>query len=149
MDPGEIYESVQRGTVDGTTIQWTAFQPFKLAEVTFHHLDVSLGSQPAMVFTSKKRYQALPAAARKIIDDNSGEAQTRVFGRFWDEVDAEARNAVKASGKHTVVDLAPEQSAKWRELVAPITAEWAKTTPGGDKALATYRELLAKVGSGG
>jgi TRAP-type C4-dicarboxylate transport system substrate-binding protein len=145
----DIYEAVQRGTADGTTIQWTAFQPFKLAEVTTYHVDVFLGSQPSMVIMAKKKYEALPAAARKIIDDNSGESQTRVFGKFWDAVDVEARTAVKASGKHTVVDLPPELNAKWRSQVAPVTAEWAKTTPGGEKVLSTYRELLAKARSGG
>jgi TRAP-type C4-dicarboxylate transport system substrate-binding protein len=79
----DIYEAVQRGTADGTTIQWTAFQPFKLAEVTSYHVDVFLGSQPSMVLMAKKNYQALPAQARKLIDDNSGEKQTRVFGQFW------------------------------------------------------------------
>jgi TRAP-type C4-dicarboxylate transport system substrate-binding protein len=144
----DIYETVQRGTADGTTIQWTAFQPFKLAEVTTYHVDVFLGSQPSMVLMARKKYEALPAAARKVIDDHSGEAQTRVFGQFWDAVDKEARSAVKASGKHTVVELTPEQTAKWRGLVAPITEEWSKSTPGGAKVLATYQELLAKAKSG-
>jgi TRAP-type C4-dicarboxylate transport system substrate-binding protein len=145
----DIYEAVQRGTADGTTIQWTAFQPFKLAEVTTYHIDTFLGSQPSMVLMAKKRYDALPAAARKLIDDHSGEAQTRLFGQFWDAVDKEARAAVKASGKHTVVELGSEQTAKWRSLVAPITEDWAKTTPGGAKVLATFRELIARANAGG
>lgn len=145
----DIYEAVQRGTADGATIQWTAFQPFKLAEVTNYHVDVFLGSQPSMVLMAKKKYQALPAEARKLIDDNSGERQTRVFGRFWDTVDTEARTAVKASAKHTVINLPPEQTAKWRSLVAPVTEEWAKGTPGGERVLSTYRELLAKAKTGG
>jgi TRAP-type C4-dicarboxylate transport system substrate-binding protein len=145
----DLYEAIQRGTIDGTTIQWTAFQPFKLAEVTTYHVETQLGSFAGMVYISKKRHAALSAAARKVLDDNSGEAQTRVFGRFWDGVNDEARNAVKASGKHTVVDLSPEQTAKWRAMVAPITEDWAKTTPGGEKVLSTFRELIDKVKAGG
>jgi TRAP-type C4-dicarboxylate transport system substrate-binding protein len=145
----DIYEAIQRGSVDGTIIQWTAFQPFKLAEVTSYHVETTLGSFSGMVYIAKKRYAALPAAARKVLDDNSGEAQTRVFGKFWDAVNAEARDAARASAKHTIVELPSAQAAKWRDLVAPITADWTKTTPGGDKVLATYRELLAKAKAGG
>jgi hypothetical protein len=30
-----------------------------------------------------------------------------------------------------------------------VTAEWAKGTPGGERVLSTYRELLAKAKAGG
>jgi len=52
-------------------------------------------------------------------------------------------------GKHVFVSLTPEQAAKWREKVAPVTAHWVKATPNGEKILATYREFLAKAKSGG
>jgi len=146
----DIYEGIQRGTADGVIQQWTAFQPFKLAEVTTYHVDTTLSGATAMVFMAKKRYDALPAAGRKVIDDNSGEAQSRQFGVFWDSVQDEGRQMVKAlGGKHTIVTFTPEQEKVVREKIAPITAEWAKDTPGGDKALSTFRELLAKVKAGG
>jgi TRAP-type C4-dicarboxylate transport system substrate-binding protein len=144
----EMYEGVQRGTVDGLVQVWTAFQPFKLAEVTSYHVDTLLGGAPAMVFMAKKRYQALPAAARQAIDDHSGEAQTRLFGAFWDRVNAEGRNAVAASGKHKIVTLSPEQNAAWQSRLAAITADWVKTQPDGEKILAAFRRHLADVKAG-
>src|SRR5262249_17904524 len=67
----DLYQGLQRNTVDGALMSWTAFQPFKLAEVTTYHIDTQLGTPPAMVFMTKKRYAALSPAARKIIDENS------------------------------------------------------------------------------
>jgi TRAP-type C4-dicarboxylate transport system substrate-binding protein len=145
----DIYEGIQRGTADGVIQQWTAFQPFKLAEVTTYHVDTTLSGATGMVFISKKRYDALPAAARKVIDDHSGEAQSRRFGAFWDSVQDEGRQMVKARGdKHTIVRLTPEQEKSVRDKIAPVAAEWARSTPGGDKVLGAYRELIAKVKSG-
>lgn len=108
---------------------WTAFQPFKLAEVTFYHIDTQFGAAPAMLFMAKKRYDALSPAARKILDENSGEAASRWLGMTWDEVNDEARDATKADPKHQVVTPSAATTATWRRELAPISAEWAKTTP--------------------
>ena len=58
-------------------------QPYKLAEVTSYHYEMRLGASTGMVFMAKKRYDALPPAAKKILDDNSGEAASRAWGKWW------------------------------------------------------------------
>ncbi len=35
---------------------------------------------------------------------------------------------VKAAGKHTIVNLNPDQTEEWRELVAPVRDDWTRTT---------------------
>jgi TRAP-type C4-dicarboxylate transport system substrate-binding protein len=138
----QAYEAIQRGVVDGVAIQWTGFQPFKLAEVTKYHVDAALGASTGMVFMAKKKFEALPEAARKMLAASSGEAQSRAFGAFWDKVQDGARAEIKASRDHTVVDLTVAQDKSWRERLAPITAEWIKTAPDGAKVYETFRALL-------
>ncbi|MGE0745872.1 MAG: TRAP transporter substrate-binding protein [Rhodospirillales bacterium] len=143
-----IYEAVQRGTADGFIVPWTGFQPFKLAEVSAFHVDTLWAGSSGLVFMSKKRYDALPAAARKVIDDNSGEAQSKLFGAFWDSVQDEGRNMVKGMDKHTVVTYDPAQDKAIRDKIAPVTEAWVKATPGAEPVLKQFRETLAKVKSG-
>ncbi|MBV9085344.1 MAG: TRAP transporter substrate-binding protein DctP, partial [Acidobacteriaceae bacterium] len=64
---GEVYEALQRGTVDGAALGWTSFEPFKLGEVTKFHANVRAGASANMVFMSKKRFNALSPEARKIL----------------------------------------------------------------------------------
>ena len=47
MRGGGMYEALQRGTIDGVVTSWSAFEPYKLAEVTSYHLEVPLGTSPA------------------------------------------------------------------------------------------------------
>jgi TRAP-type C4-dicarboxylate transport system substrate-binding protein len=149
MITSEYYTGVQRGMVDAVLVQWTAFQPFKLQDVTFYHLETKLGGAAGMVFMAKKKYDALSPAVRKILDDNSGEAESRVYGKFWDDVDNEGRDMVKALGdKHKIVQQDPAIAAKWRKEIEPVIGEWVKTTPDGDKVLAAFREQSAKVKAG-
>jgi TRAP-type C4-dicarboxylate transport system substrate-binding protein len=141
----EMYESVQRGLVDGLYSQWTAFQPFKLHEVTFQHLDAQLGASTAMIFMAEKKYQSLPDGARRALDANTGEAPSREFGKFWDTVQAQGRADVAALPGHTIRTLAPAEATRWRQALETVNVEWAKSVPGGEKTLSMYRAELAKL----
>jgi TRAP-type C4-dicarboxylate transport system substrate-binding protein len=144
----DIYPSLQRGTADGTATTWTAFQPFKLAEVTRYHVETALGSSTSMIFMARKKYDALPEAARKIIDAHAVESETRTFGKFWDRVAGEERVKVGAMSDHTVVTPSPEVQTRWRQALAGIEAEWIKNTPDGDKVMARYRAILNELRAG-
>jgi TRAP-type C4-dicarboxylate transport system substrate-binding protein len=143
----EVYEAIQRGVLDGVQVAWTAFPTFKLAEVTHYHIDTRLGTSTAMVFMAKKKYDQLPAAARQVIDANSGEAESRKFGQYWDRQNSGTRERVKAEGKHQIVTLTPEQTRQWQSRVQPAIEDW-KTRTNGAAVLEKYRALLEEVKRG-
>jgi TRAP-type C4-dicarboxylate transport system substrate-binding protein len=146
--PSDYYESMNRGTADALMTGWTAFQPFKLAEVTKYHVEISLGGATGMVFMNRAKYNALPADAKKVLDANATENDVREFGQFWDKIKNDTATSVRAMPGHTVTSPSAQQLAIWRERLAPIADAWVKRTPGGDKVLAKYKELLAEVARG-
>jgi TRAP-type transport system periplasmic protein len=144
----EYYEALQRGTADCVIVGWTAFQPFKLAEVTHYHLSAPLGSSPGYVFMAKKKWNSLPEAVKKILIANSGENESRSFGQFWDEVVKEGREQTMKQPGHTILKLTEAQDKAWNERLGAISHEWTQSVSNGGKILATYRELLGKVKAG-
>jgi TRAP-type C4-dicarboxylate transport system substrate-binding protein len=144
----QVYEALQRGVADGAVTQWTAFLPFKLWEVTKFHVDTQMGANAGAVFMSKKRYGALSEASRKVIDANSGEAQSRAFGAYWEAQQSNNRETTKKDAAHTIVTLSPAQDAVWRGHAEAVAAEWAKGVPDGPRILAAYKEILAQVKAG-
>ncbi len=64
-------------TIDGMVTSWAAFEPYKFQEVAFYHLEIPIGSSPSMFMMSRTKYDSLPPAARKALDDNIGEAFVR------------------------------------------------------------------------
>jgi TRAP-type C4-dicarboxylate transport system substrate-binding protein len=144
----DLYPGLQHGTVDGAVVAWTAFQPYKLGEVTSYHYEMRLGASTGMVFMAKKRYDALSPEARKILDDNRGEAESHTLGLAWDEVADEARKAAQADAKQQVVFPTAEAVAKWQQITAPVSADWVKNTPGGDKVLTAFHAYLAQIKAG-
>jgi TRAP-type transport system periplasmic protein len=147
---GDMHEALNRGTVDGAVVSWTSFNPFKLAEVTNFHVDTTLGTAPGFVFMAKRKYLSLPAAARSVLDANSGEAPSRTFGAWWDGEKNFGRTEVqnrKDAGR-TIVQLTPAQLDIWKKKTEVIQEEWAKNTPDGAKVMAAFKAELAQVKSG-
>lgn len=144
----EYYETLQRGTADGVLVGWTAFNPFKLAEVTHYHLEVPLGGQTGYIFMAKKEWDGLPEPVRKILAANSGEGESRAFGRFWDEVVKEGKDQTMAKPGHKLMQLTAAQEKIWHEKIGAIAEQWSKASPENAKVLTTYKELLAKVSAG-
>lgn len=145
LQQNDMYTALQRHAVDGTYGAWTSFPAFKLGEVTSYHIEAKLGGAAAMVFMSKKAFDALPAAAKKVLMDNSGEAASRLFGEYWMNLDNEVREQYRHAEGHTVAELTPAQLAVWRAKLDPIYTQWLKDTPGGDAVLQKYRALLKQV----
>jgi TRAP-type transport system periplasmic protein len=148
LPPFQVYEALLRHTVDGTVTGWPSFQPFKLIEVTTYHIDAPIGSSVAVVFMAKAKYNALPAAARAIIDANSGESASRDFGSMWDRVAERARQLIKKTpGQQLVVPTAAE-SAEMQKKTAPVIDDWLASTPDGKQTLDQFNAALAEIRAG-
>lgn len=133
--PDETYQAISRGIADGALMPFTGMATFKILEVAKNHLDAALGSDAALLFMSKKKYDSLPPKAKEAIDRYSYASFSEKLGRLTDEQWAEKRALVKDS---TTV-LSAQEEARWRKVVAPVAAEWAKETPDGQKVLQAFR----------
>ena len=116
--------------------------------MTRYHILASLGGGPGGVWMAKAKYQSLPSEVRKILDENSGEAQSRRVGATLDRFEESVRAKLEASKEHKVVTLTPEQRAAWTARVSPIIEAWAATDDVHAKVLAKVRELAAEVKAG-
>jgi TRAP-type C4-dicarboxylate transport system substrate-binding protein len=94
-----------------------------------------MGSDSAMVFISKKRYDSLPPQARAAIDRHSFLPFSHTLGRAADGEWNRARNQL---AKDTQT-LPPQEEARWKKLVAPVAEQWARETPNGAKVLEAFR----------
>ena len=139
----EAYQGIQRRTVDGIVTGYPGILPFKLQEVTTAHIGVHMGGGMSFLIMAKKKFDSLPAAAQKIIDDNSGEALSRKHGAFNNSEDQRARGILKGMADQSVVEPTAAQHEMFKTRLASVVDEWVKNTPGGGPVLAKYRELLA------
>lgn len=140
---GDMYEGLQRGTVDAALIGWTAYDSFNLGEVTSFHVEEPLGSGAAFIFMSRSKFDSLPPEAQQVLLDNSGLEESRRIGAIFDQATEQTRAEAEASPGNTVIQLTPEQSQAWRDRLDPLIDEWAARTPNGEAILDTLRASIA------
>jgi TRAP-type C4-dicarboxylate transport system substrate-binding protein len=145
MPPTDIYQALQRGVVDASGIGWPGILPFKLNEVTSHHLDAALAAGTLINFMNTAAYDKLPAKGKETIDRLGGLNFSQMMGRAVEAMDEAGRNSTKSQPGQTIVALAPAEEARWRQLLQTVTDDWVRATPDGVKVLAAYRAEIAKV----
>lgn len=148
LQPGELYQSLQRGLVDAVAQGWPSVPTFHLDEVTNFHLEVPLGNNTGFVFMNKDRYAKLPEKGRAAIDKFAGEAYVLRLAQADDEMEARGRNATAKMTGQTITSLAPEEEARWKALVEPVTEQWVKATPDGARVLAAFRSAVVAIRAG-
>jgi TRAP-type C4-dicarboxylate transport system substrate-binding protein len=138
MPPSEVYQALSRGLADMALMPFTGVATFKIDDVAKHHVDVALGSDSAMVFMSRKRWDSLPAQAKAAIEQQSYLRFSEILGRAADAEWARSRGTLK-----DLSTLSPAEEARWKKLVEPVAAQWAGETPNGTKVLEGFRAEIA------
>jgi TRAP-type C4-dicarboxylate transport system substrate-binding protein len=148
MGPPDFYQAMQRGTVNGIMVGWPAIMSFRLDEVSNHHLETQSGQFPAFVFMNKEAFAKLPQAGQKAIDQLSGPPFYKRMGEVTDRQEAEGRDLTKVKPGQVITKLDAAEEERWKKLTAPVTENWAKTTPNGTAILTAFREEVKKIRAG-
>jgi len=142
MPAGQIYNSIERGVVDGALISMAGAIDFKLLEVCrYFTIDVPVGRSPFTINMNLARYQKLPADLRKIIDDTTGLGLSL---RAAASIQKHSDDAVAAARRDKeVISLSADEQRRWTAAFAPmIRAQLAATEKPGVPA----RDFLKAYG---
>ena len=119
LPPGEVYENLQRGVIDGTVFPWDPVNSFGLAEVLNYHLEAGVYTVSFFFVMNQARYDALDADIRACIDEASGDALVPRFADWWDDWDAPGRAAAEARDSQ-ITALSDAERERWREALTPM-----------------------------
>ncbi len=110
-----IYESAQRGVIDGFLLPWEAVAGFRAHEVSDHHTEVGLYALAFVTTMNKNAYARLPEDLRAVIDAHSGRDWALAAGRGYDRGDVDGRAATLTSGDlQSIEDRAAWEAAAER-----------------------------------
>jgi len=145
----ETYQALQRGTADGLAFPMAPILDFKLHEVARYHVLASLGGGPGGVWMAKAKYSSLSPEVRKILEENSGEHESREAGRDLDRQQANVPQKLAADPNQIVATLTPDQVKAWAADLSGVSAAWAAANkPHGEAVLTKARELAADFSVG-
>jgi TRAP-type C4-dicarboxylate transport system substrate-binding protein len=133
MPAPRIYESMQRGTIDGYMLPWEAVKGFRAYEVSDHHTEFGLYSLAFVLTMNKAKYDGLPADLKQVIDDNTGMVWALRAGQGFDKGDVVGLEATRETG--TIHKIEGAELANWHAAADRTTAGYlaeldAKGLPG-------------------
>ena len=145
MPMPEVPQSVQTGVIDGTMTSREVLQDFKLAETLKYVTDYPTVVVTFAAVMDRKRFDALPADVKKVIEDLGPEMAVWT-GQYHDKQNVGgALEWAKREHKLQIVPLSAQERAAWDAKLAPMQDEWikemsAKGLP-AEKYLTRAREL--------
>lgn len=118
MPAGKIYNSLDRGVIDGVLIAVSGVRSFKLNEVTKHHADgINWGYSPFFAVMNKKSYGSLSQKHKAIIDKTTGLAMSVKAASIYGKAGAKVFKGLKADKKRSVKTLSAAEVAKAHVLI--------------------------------
>ncbi|RMG85906.1 MAG: C4-dicarboxylate ABC transporter substrate-binding protein [Candidatus Dadabacteria bacterium] len=149
MPMPEAYQALSKGVVDGALFPLEALKGWRLGEVVkYTTLNHSMAyTSGFFVVMNKQKWNSLSDRAKKVIDEVSQEWIPKTAAA-WDEIDEVGRtNYLENQGGH-LVELAPEEAARWKKAVEPVIEEYVKEKEArglpGRKAVEIIRGVLAR-----
>lgn len=130
MPIGDFYESLTRGTVEGTVISPISITPYGLEEVLgYSTRGANLGSFTTVYSINEDTWQSLTEDQKEYISELADNSQQSVC----DELNAEAETAFGVMEDAGVKFIDASDNTQWQELLEPVREGWVRDLEAMDR----------------
>jgi TRAP-type C4-dicarboxylate transport system substrate-binding protein len=129
----DVYQSLDKGVVDGAAAPWEAIHAFRLYEVAKSYTEAPFYGAYFSICANKAKWESLPKDVRDQIMSVSGVTGAKFWGKnFFDTAEQGALDRAKAGNyeinRYKVPDAEVE---RWRKIAGePLWNEWVKKMEG-------------------
>lgn len=144
MGPGDVYEKLSTGVIDGVTFPIEALKAFNLTDHVTHAMRIPGGIYNTSWFLvmNEDRWGDISDTDRAAIEAVSGEAFARLAGQRWDKADADGA-AFVATTDVEVTDASAEVVDAIKRLATSYEKTWSEAVAAtgfdGEAALVAIR----------
>ena len=133
MAYGEVYSALQTGVIDGAENNWPSYESTSHYEVAKYFVLDEHNRVPEPQIISKKTWDKLSDADKKIIQDAALES-AKVERQLWAEREKASEKKVRDAGC-TITTLTPEARTAFQKAVQPLYAQYG----------ADYKDLIKQI----
>jgi TRAP-type C4-dicarboxylate transport system substrate-binding protein len=122
--PSELYTSVQTKVIDGGIFMPEMYPSYNMWEVVQYHVRSYQLFMPMYVTMNWDSWNSLPQDIQQVFEETAREQIPDLVDSYFAE---SAKGAFEAADEHglTIIDLAPEELARWVEIHEMVRDEWA------------------------
>jgi len=153
MPVPELPTALQKGVVDGAFIPWEIIPPLRIQEQTEFQIEGAneerFGTATFQVSMNQARWDSLPDDVKQAFRDASDREWLATVGAIWRGTDDFGIKMAVDSGNTHVV-LSEEETAAFRESLAPVVDRWVEdVTAKGIDGAALVEKARAKIAENG
>ncbi len=142
MGPGQIYESLEKGTLDGIMMVPDGVRAFRVDGLVKSWYGIKVYTTCFHFVMNPKKFDSLPPAAKQAIDELTGDAWATRFGALWNKWDEVGTAALKERGV-TMTPVPADVRAKWIEATKPVIEQQLTELEG--QGIKNAREIYAEM----
>jgi TRAP-type C4-dicarboxylate transport system substrate-binding protein len=144
--PAEMYESIQRGTMDGSVLAASSVRSYKVDDlVKYGMIGANLGLFVGTYSINEQVWQRLPDAAKRALMTAGEEATTRLAEVLDKEV-VQLNEEFRKKGIK-MYQLTDADKKAWADVLTPVAEKWAKMLDDkgqpGSETLKEFRRVMA------
>jgi hypothetical protein len=102
MAPGDIFQAVEKGTVEGYIFDLSGITSFSLQEVTANYTDMPVYLGPYYLLMNRNSFDALPEDLQQIILDSSDRETSLEMAYVYEADERRSRDVIQSAGGNFV-----------------------------------------------
>lgn len=142
MPPAELFDSLERGVIDGLTITANGIYDFSLLDVIDYGTGFGAYTSPFFIVMNRGKWDALTDAQRAFLEERTGRGLSIRAAQAYDDAVANALVAIEDAGIE-ITELEPAELARWQEVADGIIETWiAQREADGKPGRALYERVV-------
>ncbi|MDR2089533.1 MAG: TRAP transporter substrate-binding protein [Clostridiales Family XIII bacterium] len=126
MAPGDIFQAVEKGTVEGYVFDLSGIISFSLQEVTANYTDMPVYLGPYYLLMNRSSFEALPEDLQQIISDHSDRDTSLEMAYVYEGDERRGRDVILEAGGN-FVEVSDADEAEFREAGQTLLTNWIET----------------------
>lgn len=147
MPSPEIFNSLERGIIDGYGLPYGPVTSLKLEDITKYITELDLGTLLEAVIMNKEKYESLPTPLKKVIDEAGDNARKNIPAAYEEEAKVAREKIIKKGIE--VIEPSPKEVNRIEKIGMKVWKDWLKDMEGkglpARETMKAYLELIPKV----
>jgi len=124
MPISKLTMSLEKKVVDGMLTPFSAIIDFRLWDLIKYIAEVDMYLSPMVVLMNKQKWDSLPDAAKKVLDEAAGMQWGLHAAQVYDDHDQNTVKQNKETGKIEIYKVPPAEKKKFMAAVKGMEADW-------------------------
>jgi TRAP-type C4-dicarboxylate transport system substrate-binding protein len=123
MGPGDVFQALEKGVLDGYVFEYNGIDNFKLQEISKYYTEITFYVGPFLTLMNKSSFESLPAEFQKIIEEESGRKMSMELATLF-QIDADAVRTKILSTGGTAIEVAGDALTGFSKAAESYAQAW-------------------------